>query len=228
VREGNRYKLVDHSANGTFVNGKKITEAFLKDGDIIMLAEGGPKASFLAKITDAVQIEKVAAAPAPTPVERVVPPAQPVDSFIPVKEAPKPSSQPRQPVMKVQAPLIIQFGPTLRSYKELPVIIGRKSNCEFVMNHPAIAEEHAQIFFNADQYWVRDLTGRNCISINGVAIGFEAPLKPQDVLSLVQNGPAFKFLGEGRLAEQEEEEQVPPASKEKPKPSPVGDEKKEK
>lgn len=230
VREGNRYKLVDHSANGTFVNGKKITEAFLKDGDIIMLAEGGPKASFLAKITDAVQVEKVTAAPAPvpTPVERVVPPALPVDSFIPLKEAPKPSSQPRQPVMKVQAPLIIQLGPTLRSYKELPVIIGKKSDCEFVLNHPAIAEEHAQIFFNADQYWVRDLTGRNSISINGVAIGFEAPMKPQDILVLAPNGPALRFLGEGRLAEHEEEEQAPSAPKEKPKPSPAGDDKKEK
>lgn len=240
VREGNRYKLIDRSANGTFVNGKKITEAFLKDGDVIMLAEGGPKASFLAKITDAVQVEKVTAAPAPEPtpapkpvplipVERVVPPALPVvDSFIPVKEVPKPSPGPRQPVLKVQAPLIVQFGPTLRSYKELPVIIGKKADCEFVLNHPAIVDQHAQIFFNDNQYWVRDLTGRNSISINGVPIGFEAPLKPQDVISLVQNGPAFRFLGEGRLAEQEAEEQVPSAPREKLKPSPAGDEKKEK
>ena len=241
VREGNRYKLIDRSANGTFVNGKKITEAFLKDGDVIMLAEGGPKASFLAKITDAVQVEKVTAVPAPeptpasppktvlpTPAQRVAPPALPVDPFIPVKEAPMPSPQPRQPVMKVQAPLIIQFGPTLRSYKELPVIIGKKADCEFVLNHPAIAEAHAQIFFNADQYWVRDLTGRNSISINKLPIGFEAPLKPQDIIVLAPNGPSLRFLGEGRLAEHEEEEQAPSAPKERPNPSLAGDGKKEK
>ena len=28
------------------------------------------------------------------------------------------------PVQRVQAPLLIQYGPTLRSYKELPVTIG--------------------------------------------------------------------------------------------------------
>jgi pSer/pThr/pTyr-binding forkhead associated (FHA) protein len=239
IREGNRYKLIDRSANGTFVNGKKITEAFLKDGDVIMLAEGGPKASFLAKITDAVQVEKAPAAdpiPAPPsgpvqppPVERVAPPVPPVDSFIPVKEAAAPPpTQPRQPVPTVQAPLIVQFGPTLRSYKELPVIIGKKADCGFVLNHPAIADAHAQIFFNANQYWVRDLTGRNSISINGAPVGFEAALKPQDIISLVQNGPAFRFLGEGRLAEHEEEEQAPSAPAEKSKPALAGDEKKEK
>ena len=31
VREGNRFKLVDHSANGTFVNGKPVKEVYLKD-----------------------------------------------------------------------------------------------------------------------------------------------------------------------------------------------------
>ncbi|MCK7510878.1 MAG: FHA domain-containing protein [Desulfobacterales bacterium] len=59
VREGNRYKVVDRSTNGTFVNGKRVTEAFLKDGDVIMFTEGGPKVSFLAQITDAVQAAPV-------------------------------------------------------------------------------------------------------------------------------------------------------------------------
>ena len=46
IREGNRFKLVDLSANGTFVNGKRVKEVYLKDGDVLTFAEGGPKVSF--------------------------------------------------------------------------------------------------------------------------------------------------------------------------------------
>ena len=51
-REGNRFRLVDESANGTFLNGKSVSEAFLKNGDVIMFAEGGPKVSFLTRVDD--------------------------------------------------------------------------------------------------------------------------------------------------------------------------------
>ena len=47
VREGNRFMLMDQSTNGTFVNGKQVKEAILKDGDVLLFAEGGPKVSFL-------------------------------------------------------------------------------------------------------------------------------------------------------------------------------------
>ena len=50
IREGNRFKLIDQSTNGTYLNGSKIAEAFLKDGDILLFAEGGPKVSFLTKL----------------------------------------------------------------------------------------------------------------------------------------------------------------------------------
>ena len=50
VREGNRFKLIDQSTNGTYLNGTKITEAILKDGDILLFADGGPKVSFLTKL----------------------------------------------------------------------------------------------------------------------------------------------------------------------------------
>jgi pSer/pThr/pTyr-binding forkhead associated (FHA) protein len=269
VREGNRYKLIDRSANGTFINGKKITEAFLKDGDVIMFTEGGPKVSYLAKITDEVQVEQAGQpqAPSPKPAPEAVvhapetpqpqvakpvtaPPQAPKPSLIQPKaarhapdppappksilqsqpsppvasapEPPKPSEQPRQAIQKVQAPLMVQLGPTLRSFKELPIVMGKKPGCDFVLNHPAIAETHAQIFYSANQYWVRDLTGRSLISINGRPVGFEAALKPQDILSLAPGGPALRFMGEGRLAEYEEanaEEAPKPTKPARPEPA---------
>jgi pSer/pThr/pTyr-binding forkhead associated (FHA) protein len=243
VREGNRFKVIDRSTNGTFVNGKRVTEAFLKDGDVIMFTDGGPKASYLARITDAVQAEQPAPpvskpkpvpkdarpeaappqavkadqeqpqaakphlippkaprhTPEPTPPQKTVPPATPA-----AHESSRPAEQPHQAVQKVQVPLMVQFGPVLKSYKELPIIIGRKADADFVLNHPAIVDHHAQIFFSANQYWVRDLTGRNLITINGRPVGFEISLNPQDIISLATGGPALRFLGEGRLAEYEE------------------------
>jgi len=217
IREGNRFKLVDHSTNGTFVNGKRITETYLKDGDVIMFTEGGPKVSFLAQMALAPVAERSAASadsvavPAVTPIAGPPEPAKP--AVTPAAPA-QPASPVPQSVMKVSAPLFIQFGPTLRSYKELPVVIGRQADCDFVLPHPAIETRHAQIFFSRDQYWVRDLTGRSAITVNGAPIGVETSLQPNDVIRLTSGGPALRFLGEGRLAEYEEApEQAAPAVK---------------
>lgn len=42
TREGNRFKLLDQSTNGTYVNGQRVVEAFLKNGDVIMFSKEGP------------------------------------------------------------------------------------------------------------------------------------------------------------------------------------------
>jgi pSer/pThr/pTyr-binding forkhead associated (FHA) protein len=107
-------------------------------------------------------------------------------------------------IERTQMPLIIQYGPTLRTFKELPVTIGRNPACDFSIDHPGILEQHAQIFFNQGQYWVKDLTGRNQITINGSPVPSQAALQPESRLSLSANGPNFRFLGAGRLAEIEE------------------------
>lgn len=148
--------------------------------------------------------------------------AAPSAPATPPQEPPRPAGQPRQTLQKVQVPLIVQFGPMLKSYKELPIVIGKKADADFVLNHTAIVETHAQIFFSQNQYWIRDLTGRNIITINCMPIGFEAPLKAQDIISLAPHGPALRFLGEGRLAEYEQEpaEEAPqPAKPAKPGPA---------
>lgn len=68
LREGNRFKIVDSSTNGTFVNGARITEAWLKNGDVIFFTEGGPKISFLTREGEML--------PPPEPVPPVPPPPQ--------------------------------------------------------------------------------------------------------------------------------------------------------
>jgi pSer/pThr/pTyr-binding forkhead associated (FHA) protein len=119
--------------------------------------------------------------------------------------------------------LIIQYGPTLRSFRELPVTIGRSSQCQFVLEHPALAAQQVQILFAQERYWIRDLTGLRSVHINRRPVGDQAPIEANDELALSPQGPYFKFLGGGRLAEVPEpalEESASPRRDEEKAPPP--------
>ena len=200
AREGNRFKLSDQSANGTLLNGKRVTEAYLKSGDVMIFAEGGPKVSFLTRIEESAQaLEKFTQPRASTEMQ-----SEPVEKIKPTPPPAEPVPEARVSIQKVQVPLVIQYGPTLRSFKELPVIIGKNPDCDFSLEHPGILDRHAQLFFDQGQYWVKDLTGQNMVLINAAPVHIQAPLNPDNLLSLSPEGPTFRFLGGGRLAEHEE------------------------
>ncbi|MRR07945.1 MAG: FHA domain-containing protein, partial [Deltaproteobacteria bacterium] len=237
IREGNQFKLVDHSTNGTYLNGRKVTEAYLKDGDVLEFSEGGPKVSFITtgsapdqpKAVDTLQYEDLEVVreevvlDRPAQVRRSDPeksdeasPQAPVDSqsspSIPVwPQKPAQPSPEELPTGKVNAPLVIQFGPSLRSYRELPVTIGSSPGCDFVIIHPGILGQHAQIIFARGLYWIKDLTGQGKIRVNNGPIYFQAPLNVNDLISLAPQGPALSFLGEGRFAEAAESVEAAPA-----------------
>ncbi len=223
TREGNQFKLTDYSANGTFVNGKRVKEALLREGDVLEFSEGGPKVSFLTRMIE-VPVEthndknleqepceqKVMAhvqagqphssVPIADGDEQLVPCPASISGIIPDaaaggNERIELSSQ------KVSAPLIIQYGPTIRSFRELPVIIGKKSGSDFVLSLPSILDRHMEIVFSHGKYWIKDLSGLNHILINGKPIEFQAPLNLDDIIAITPQGPSFCFLGEGRLAE---------------------------
>jgi pSer/pThr/pTyr-binding forkhead associated (FHA) protein len=207
VREGNQFRLTDHSTNGTFVNGKRATETLLKSGDVLGFSEVGPKVSFLAEIREgSVEVETT---PQPPPSPKRGEPTW-TDPPSPPREGPhqRPSVEPRpapvEPppiVQTIKVPLIIQYGPTLRSFRELPVTIGRSAQCHFALEHPALAAQQAQILYAQERYWVRDLTGQRSVQVNRQPIGDQAPLEANDELALSPKGPYFRFLGGGRLAE---------------------------
>ena len=219
IREGNRFKIVDHSTNGTFVNGKRITESYLKNGDVIFFTEGGPKVSFLTRVGE--PIEAVPDAPPPpaaysnheAPLQPV---SQPVVKPQPVPQpqvAPQPAAQPQpipQPqsmphpeirVETIKAPLIVQYGPVLQSFNELPITMGTHADCDLKLEHPSLLERHVQIFFSQGSYRIKDLTGRNQVLINNQPIISPAALTPGDKLFLTTAGPAFHFMEGGRMAE---------------------------
>jgi pSer/pThr/pTyr-binding forkhead associated (FHA) protein len=220
VREGNRFMLMDQSTNGTYVNGKQVKEAILKDGDVLLFAEGGPKVSFLtqtiegtADVADSVQ-PAISAPVSPAPLRVSSPPPVPMPppercdaapqkvSAMPVSPSPpSPQHQGDIPIQQVKKPLVIQYGPTLKSYNALPVTIGSGAQCDFRLDHPALFERHAQIFYYQEQYWIKDLTGKNLVQINGGSVEGQGMLEPDHRLSLSAQGPDFRFLGGGRLAE---------------------------
>jgi pSer/pThr/pTyr-binding forkhead associated (FHA) protein len=216
LREGNVFKLVDHSTNGTFVNGKRITETHLKGGDVLEFSEGGPKVSFLTEMREGAPDPRPhvppprTEAPEPAPPERrapqrtappAEPPAQPAAEAVSFAAPPRDPALADGPAPNAKVPLVIQYGPTLRSYRELPVTIGRHPRCQFVLDHPAILDQHAQIFYVDGRYWVKDLTGRRLVEINRQPVNLQASLGADDELALAPKGPVFRFLGQGRLAE---------------------------
>jgi pSer/pThr/pTyr-binding forkhead associated (FHA) protein len=234
VKEGNRFKVVDQSTNGTYVNGQKISETYLKDGDVVMFSEGGPKVSFLTQTQSHPSSPPMSPEPTrlPEPVPRPAakprtPPLQ--DQTPPVRLAPASERQPevaghrqQAPVShspspppvpeKVKVPFAIQYGPALKSFHSLPIVIGNGSTCDFRIPHASLNERQAQILFAADQYWIKDLTGTGAILINGHPIGEQAPLEPDMQLSLSPTGPKFRFIAGGRLAEIEDAVPEPPPS----------------
>jgi pSer/pThr/pTyr-binding forkhead associated (FHA) protein len=191
VREGNRFKLIDtDSLNRTFIKGKEIHEAYLKSGDVIMLGEDGPKFSFLTRVGEGrpVYRERSPQRPPQRPPER--PPQRP----------------PQRPpeIEEQRIPLDIQYGPTIRSYKQLPITIGKSPRCDFTIDHMSVIDQHAQIFFREGQYYVKDLTGQNSVLINGQPVKLGKPLNPDNRLELSPHGPKFRFLSGGKLFEIED------------------------
>ena len=203
IREGNRFKLINLSKNGTFLNGKRIPEAYLKDGDVLIFAQGGPKVSFLTKIEKVSQAVDISTPITPEP-PRAPLKIPPLESPMPPPLQSEPTPAPELSLQKIQVPLVIQYGPTLRSFKELPVTIGKSPGCDFILDHPAVLDQHTKIFFSQNQYWVKDLTGQQSVSINGQPINIKSPLNPDNQLALSPQGPRFRFLEGGRLAEIEE------------------------
>jgi pSer/pThr/pTyr-binding forkhead associated (FHA) protein len=205
VREGNRFKLFDQSTNGTFINGQQVSEAYLRQGDVITFFEAGPKVGFLTQASDR-----------PVPPPRMSPtegPHKPISAQAPARhEHPSMADDPSPDAQKVTIPFAVQYGPTLKSFQSLPITLGKGPQCDFVVNHPTLFDQQAQIFFCRDQYWVKDLTGTNAVLINNIPISGSTALQPDIQLSLSPQGPTFRFLGGGRLVEVEASSPEAPSS----------------
>jgi pSer/pThr/pTyr-binding forkhead associated (FHA) protein len=99
------------------------------------------------------------------------------------------------------APVVIQYSSKLNFFSELPVRLRSDKECDFTIDHPAVFGFHAEISFHESQYWIKDLTERNLVTINGNTVDKVSQIMPDSVLSLSPEGPSFRFLGRGRFVE---------------------------
>jgi hypothetical protein len=186
----------------TYLNGKPVepgAEAYLKSGDWLMFAQGGPKVSFLTKIDES--------RPAPA-IARPVYEEKKIAEFRITPDRAK-EETPSAPIHKPpahhpqpsQAPLVIRYGPMLKRFSSLPVTIGNSAQCDLNIKHDGISDEHIQVYFSQGEYLVKDLTGRGAVLINGRPIDGSTALRPDDHLQLSSQGPTFRFLEGGRLDE---------------------------
>ena len=164
--------------------------------------------------------EKPAAAPVPPPQPEVQQEGGAVRSFYPEEspapaksepvpeptpmgggEAAPPSPVQEFPVQTLQKPFIIQFGAMIKSFDRLPITIGSGPEADFPISHPSVSGLHVQVFLHDRTYHLKDLTGRNIVSVNGKPVGESGPMMPDTCITLSAQGPMFQFLGDGRLAE---------------------------
>ncbi|MDH5730551.1 MAG: FHA domain-containing protein, partial [Gammaproteobacteria bacterium] len=189
VREGNRFLLVCKGANGCFINGNRVEQAYLKAGDVITLAEGGPKISYLSKM---VKQSK----PAMRPPPQVSPGGlgAGLDQFAASPQIPKTN-------VPEEASFTFQFGINIKSLKKSAVRLGRSDRADFSLPHPSVYDLHAEVFHAQGNYFLRDLTSNRGTFINDRAIQGDTILQQNDVVMFGDGGPRLRFVGSGRFVE---------------------------
>lgn len=190
TREGNRFKLITRGRNQCLLNGQYVDQAWLKNGDVITLAEGGPKLSFLSKLES---VPQPAANPAPATTSYSTP--APASSYT----APPPGAADSAPA--TEAAFTLQYGIQIKTLKQPSVRIGSQNQLDFVIPHPKVCAEHCQLLFSRNNYYVRDLSGTHATLVNHRVVQGDAVLQTGDIIQLGETGPQLSFMGDGRFIE---------------------------
>lgn len=194
-RQGNTFLLLNHSPNGCFVNGRQADNVYLKQGDVIAFAEGGPKVSFLYSVK---ATQPLSRSTPPVPPAR---PARPEPTTAPLR--PTPAAKARSEALSPgeSAPYTIQYGTSIKSFKKAVVKLGKDASSDFVLDHPRVFGAHAEIFFRNGQYYLRDLTESRETLLNDKPLQTPTPLQEGDELTFGEGGPRLKYIGTGRFSE---------------------------
>ena len=205
VREGNRFLLKNLSPNGCLVNGQTTQEAYLKQGDVITFAEGGPKVSFLYTVQATARLRPQTPVTRPGGTSPASPPATRTPAAVPGSG-------------RESAPFTIQFGTSIKSYKQPAVTLGRDPGNHFVVSHPRVLPTHAELLFQNNQYYLRDSSACQATLLNGRPVHTDTPLQNNDTITLGDGGPQLRFLGQGRFAEVIEQPFTPPPAQDSATP----------
>jgi len=217
-REGNRFKLIDHSTNGTLLNGKPVqNEAYLRSGDVITLAQGGPKISFLLKKSensktldiplDASELKTMHAPPS----KQVASPSmsQPLnplhqEALLNQKDSTPSTSElssHRKGDNRCAQTIIIQYDAQIKSFNNLPITIGSDLSCDFAIESHQCEPVKIELSCIDNQLIMRKLSGRESVTINNVPLVDVIFLRPKDIIDIGAGKIQIEFIGQGRFAQ---------------------------
>jgi len=184
--EGGTFLVEDlHSANGTLLNGTKVTTPqALQDGDMLRIGDYGV---VLQHDTDIHRIQVIEAADTGE--------SEPVIH----DTAPHPVAN---LVAEVQPRLLALNGRlrgTLWTVGRSEVRIGKDPEAELSIPQRSLADHHARLVQTSGNDWRIQEVGRNKVRVNGVAYA-DTPLKDGDVLGL--GALRLRFIGPGAPAPQ--------------------------
>ncbi|HWQ33004.1 MAG TPA: FHA domain-containing protein [Blastocatellia bacterium] len=169
-RIGGNLQIIDNnSGNGTFVNGKRVRQAALRDGDEIRIGPNTLRVDFCPdKMTgQEIQVARVKAAQKPTRVEKL-------SRFI-VTDCTSPARRQAE-------------------FSSENLTIGRGEKCRLVLDDPEISRLHATIHHRGGSFTLKDSGSANGTFINGERV-IEELLESGDLIEMGQAALAVEIIG---------------------------------
>jgi pSer/pThr/pTyr-binding forkhead associated (FHA) protein len=179
-----QFRIVDTSTNGTYVNGKRIADVYLKDGDEITFSLNGPTAGFL------IPMESPIGTPSASFSSN-----DDLDADLTI------GPEMCIAVVETKSTLLVQFNGAMQVFKSLPITLGAAPSCDVQIDTDGIQDQHLQIFFNEGDYYLEDMTEMMLVTINGRPIGTQSILAKGATVSLGEKGPTFRLISDGKLVE---------------------------
>ena len=98
-------------------------------------------------------------------------------------------------------PVVIQFGPVIKSFKQLPVTMGTDPSCDFTIDCQSSQDIKLEVSFHNGSYILRNLSGKSAVTVNGSLLHDTVALAANDIIVMGQDNVQMEFIGEGRFAE---------------------------
>ena len=79
--------------------------------------------------------------------------------------------------------------------------LGKDERCDFRIDHPKVFGIHAELSFQQEQYYLRDLTESMETQLNNETLQTLVQLQDDDIITLGAGGPKLRYIGTGRFSE---------------------------
>jgi pSer/pThr/pTyr-binding forkhead associated (FHA) protein len=169
-RIGENLQIIDNnSGNGTFVNGKRVRQAALRDGDEIRIGPNTLRVDFCPErmTGQEIQVARVKAAQKPTRLEKL-------SRFI-VTDCTSPARRQAE-------------------FSSENLTIGRGEKCRLVLDDPEISRLHATIHHRGGSFTLKDSGSVNGTLVNGERV-IEELLESGDLIEMGQAALAVEISG---------------------------------